>query len=115
MNFLRTSAIATIVVAACFFGTLPRANAGTLPNISGTWYAQGNHSKPCHITQSGTHLTLTSEVDSPATGVFTDPSTISASWSTMPHVNTLSRNHYIGHISQNLTTIHWSNGTFWTR
>ena len=115
MTILRNWAIAAMVVAACVFGFLPSANAGTLPDISGRWYAQGDHSKPCHITQSGSNLTLTNEVSSRATGEFTDPSTISTSWPTISGMNTISRYHYVGHISHNLMTIHWSNGTFWTR
>jgi hypothetical protein len=72
VSFLRRCAIATTVVAACVFGISASANAGTLPDISGRWYAQGDHSKPCHITQSGYNLTLTNEVGSRATWSPTD-------------------------------------------
>lgn len=115
MNALRSYAIATMMVAAYVFGIATSANAGTLPDISGRWYAQGEHSKPCHIAQSGSNVTLTNEAGSRATGEFTDPSTLSTSWPTIPGMNTISRYHYVGHISHDLTTIHWSNGTFWTR
>lgn len=116
MNFLRTSTIATMVLAACVFGAFPTAHAGTLPDISGTWYAQGNGSKPCHIAQSGNNATFTNEVGDRATGRFTDPSTLSTSWPDWHNEhNAGPRSTYIGRISSGLTTIHWSNGTYWTR
>ncbi len=115
MSLLRTAAVATAAIAIYAFGALP-LRAGTLPNITGTWYAQGSASKRCHIRQSGSDVTLTNEIGTRATGVFTDPSTLSTSWPNWPNPSHAGpRSTYFGHISADLTVIHWSNGTYWTR
>src|ERR1700735_743451 len=59
------------------------ASAGTLPNITGTWYANGNPSAPCQISQSGTSVSLSNEQGNAATGQFTDPGTLSTDWGPM--------------------------------
>lgn len=99
------------IAAACaalavIVGTWTTVIAGTLPNISGRWYANGLASKPCSLNQSGTSVTLRNEQGINATGSFTDPSTLSTNWG--PFTIT-------GHISSDLNTITWSNGTYWTR
>jgi hypothetical protein len=116
MHFLRTSTIAIALLAACIFEALGTAHAGTLPDIEGKWYAQGNASKPCHITQSGLNVSLVNEVGDKATGTFADPSTLSTSWPDWHNSQGAGpRSTYVGHISNDLMTIHWSNGTYWTR
>jgi hypothetical protein len=116
MKFLRLSAIAAALVALYVFGAVAATYAGTLPDIEGTWYAQGNPSKPCHISQSGLNVSFTNEIGDRAHGTFTDPSTLSASWPDWHNsMGAGPRSTYTGHISSNLMVIHWSNGTYWTR
>lgn len=83
--------------------------AGTLPNISGVWYAQGDSWKRCHISQSGSSVTLQNEQGRTASATFTNPSTIDADW------GYFGGRHITGTISRNLKRIAWSNGTYWTR
>jgi len=85
-------------------------HAGTLPDITGTWYAQGDRSKRCRIEQSGTSLTLRNEDGWTATGSFVNPSRITTTWGSFG-----SRTTVTGRISNDLLTIRWSNGTYWTR
>lgn len=97
----------TAFTAALFFcGTFGAISAGTLPDISGTWYSGGDHSKRCYIEQSGTSVTLRNEDGQRATGRFVDPSTLETNWG-YARVR--------GAISTDLQTIRWSNSTFWTR
>jgi hypothetical protein len=83
--------------------------AGTLPDITGTWYANGASSKRCEISQSGTSVRLRNEQGKTATGFFTNPSTLTSDWGYFGARN------ITGAISPNLRRISWSNGTFWTR
>ena len=100
----RTLAIAALLAGvALVFGPAPAARAGTLPNISGTWDAQGDRGKRCTISQSGTSITLTNERGQTAHGSFVNPSVITTSWSVE------------GRISGSLDTILWNNSTTWTR
>ncbi|HKU82050.1 MAG TPA: hypothetical protein VJP76_07755 [Candidatus Tumulicola sp.] len=116
MKLIRISAIATAFAILYAFATLTAAQAGTLPDISGTWYAQGNSAKRCHIEQSGLNVSFSNEIGDRAHGKFTDPSTLSASWPDWHNsMGAGPRTTYIGHIANNLMVIHWSNGTFWTR
>src|SRR5215469_1805816 len=109
-----TIAIGALAIFVCSFFTA--ANAGTLPDISGIWYAQGNASKHCHIEQSGLNVSFVNEIGDRAHGEFTDPSTLKASWPDWHNsMGAGPRSTFIGHISNNLMTIHWSNGTYWTR
>jgi hypothetical protein len=85
-------------------------HAGTLPDISGTWYSGGDRSKRCRIEQSGTSLTLRNEDGWTATGKFVNPSEITTTWGSFG-----SRTTVTGRISGDLQTIRWSNSTFWTR
>jgi hypothetical protein len=83
--------------------------AGTLPDITGTWYASGDTSKRCEISQSGTSVKLRNEQGRTATGTFSDPSTLTTDWGYFG-------GHSIrGSISPNLRRIDWSNGTYWSR
>jgi hypothetical protein len=116
MNFLRLSTIAAALLVLYVFGGVAAAYAGTLPDIEGTWYAQGNPSKRCHIEQSGLNVSFTNEIGDQAHGKFTDPSTLSASWPDWHNsMGAGPRTTYTGHISGDLMVIHWSNGTYWTR
>ena len=85
-------------------------HAGTLPDISGTWYAGGDRGKRCRIEQSGVSLTLRNEDGWTATGSFVNPSEITTTWGSFGSRTTIS-----GRISGDLGTIRWSNGTYWTR
>jgi hypothetical protein len=83
--------------------------AGTLPNISGTWYALGNASKRCDIDQSGNSVTFHNAQGQAGRGFFVNPSVVQVDWG------------YAGGralratISADLQRIDWSNGTYWTR
>ncbi|HKE37177.1 MAG TPA: hypothetical protein VKB39_07090 [Candidatus Baltobacteraceae bacterium] len=116
MKLLQASAIAIVLFAVSAMGAHNAAYAGTLPDITGTWYAQGNASKHCHIEQSGLDVSFVNEIGDKAHGVFTDPSTLKASWPDWHNsMGAGPRSTFIGHISNDLNTIHWSNGTYWTR
>ena len=99
------------MVALYVFGTLTATDvrAGTLPNISGRWYANGNSNHHCHISQSGSSVSLTSERGATATGSFVNPSYLATNWGPFGGGN------INGQISNDLRTITWSNGTYWTR
>ena len=102
----------TVVACASFalaFGAWTEARAGTLPDISGTWYANGNRAAACRITQSGNSVSLTNEQGATATGNFVDPSTLSTNWGFFGGAQ------ITGNISSDLRTITWSNGTYWSR
>jgi hypothetical protein len=112
MRLFRTRIARTIAVCAALAIVLAAwsdVRAGTLPNISGTWYANGDSSKPCRISQSGSSVTLTNERGNTATGTFTDPSTLSTDW------GPFAGGHVTGNIGPRLLRINWSNGTYWTR
>ncbi len=94
---------------AVFFASGALGFAGTLPDITGTWYGNGHATRRCQISQSGSSVSLTNEQGATASGTFTDPSTLSTSWTIFGGGNVT------GRISGNLQTITWSNGTYWTR
>jgi hypothetical protein len=100
------------LAAASSLSLLPPApvHAGTLPDISGSWYASGDRGKRCRIEQSGMSLTLRNEDGWTATGRFVNPSEITTSWGSFASKTTIT-----GRISGDLETIRWSNGTYWTR
>lgn len=111
-----TTALAMFASVAFLLGPFPAANAGTLPNISGTWYVGGDHSKRCHISQSGNSISLRNERGQEATGSFVDPSRITTSWPASLYTSMGPRVQIEGRISGNLSTILWSNSTYrWTR
>ncbi len=95
--------------ALAFLGPVA-IHAGTLPDISGTWYSGGDRSKRCRIEQSGSSLTLRNEDGWTGTGKFVNPSEISTTWGSFG-----SRTTVVGRISGDLQTIRWSNSTYWTR
>ncbi len=90
-------------------GLWTEVRAGTLPNISGTWYANGNPTGRCHVSQSGNSVTLSNERGATATGHFVDPSTLSTDW------GGFNGGRITGTISSDLRRITWSNGTYWSR
>jgi len=114
---MKRVASAFLILASVVLPLLPSApaRAGTLPNISGTWYMGGDHSKRCRITQSGNSITLTNERGQTATGHFTDPSNIATNWPSSLHTSLGPKTQVYGRISPNLDTILWNNSTFWTR
>jgi len=72
------------------------------PDISGTWLANG---KTTSIAQSGGNLTITNENGGQTPGFFTPSGQIDAtSWGDL-----------IGTLSDNNTTITWSNNSVWTK
>ncbi len=101
--------IALAVLSALCFSSPSPIHAGTLPDISGTWYAGGDRSKRCEIQQSGLTLTLRNEDGWKATGTFLNPSEISTKWGSFGSTTV------VGRISGDLQTIRWSNSTYWTR
>lgn len=94
---------------AIAFGVLAQAHAGTLPDISGTWYANGNPVARCNISQSGSSVSLTNERGTSASGRFVDPGRLSTDWGIM------NGGQITGTISSDLRRINWSNGTYWSR
>lgn len=104
---IRLVATLTSLVIALALSTEVRA--GTLPDISGTWYANGNPAAPCHISQSGNSVSLSNERGVTATGNLVDPSTLSTNW------GLLNGGQISGTISSDLRRISWSNGTYWSR
>lgn len=105
----KAAAIALLGILALLVHLPEAVRAGTLPDITGTWYANGDSSKRCEISQSGTSVSLRNEQGGTATGTFSDPSTLTTDWGYFG-------GHSIrGSISANLRRIDWSNGTYWTR
>ena len=110
MHTVRKTLFLAAIAVSASLGLLPGAvRAGTLPNITGTWYANGDTSKRCEISQSGTSVTLRNEQGRTANGRFTDPGTIDTDW------GYFGGSHITGAISPDLRRITWSNGTYWTR
>lgn len=100
-------ALAVFLAAATFVVAISSATrAGTLPDITGTWYFGGDHFKRCRIEQSGLSVTLTNESGQTGRGMFVNSTTLSTTWSGVQ---------ITGNISSDLQTIRWSNGTYWTR
>ena len=90
--------------ARCYRGG--DSGGGRLPNLQGTWYQSGDHSKPCSISQSRDSLTFTNEQGKRAQGSFTDSRHITSSWSGRT-IN--------GTLVNNAGQINWDNGTMWSR
>jgi hypothetical protein len=101
--------LAVCATLAIAFGMSTRAHAGTLPDITGTWYANGNRSAACRVSQSGSSVSLTNEQGKTATGRFVDPGRLSTDWGLM------NGGQITGTISSDLRRISWSNGTYWSR
>jgi hypothetical protein len=102
----RVAIYASFVIALCVSA---QVRAGTLPDISGRWHANGNSGAVCHITQSGTSVSLVNQNGVRATGNFDSPSTLSTDW------GVFNGGRITGTISGNLRKINWSNGSYWTR
>ena len=101
--------IALTALGALSFSSPAHVRAGTLPDISGTWYASGDRFKRCRIEQSGSSLTLRNEDGWTAIGRFLNPSEITTTW------GGFGARTIVGRISGDLQTIRWSNSTYWTR
>lgn len=97
---------ASLAIVFCVWA---QVRAGTLPDIGGTWYPNGNHSIRCHISQSGSSVSLNNGQGGTGTGRFTNPSTLSTDW------GTFNGGRITGTISSDLRRIDWSNGTYWSR
>lgn len=110
MMHVGKAAVLALAVTLLFLAyTTHFVRAGTLPNITGTWLANGDPSKRCRITQAGTSVTVTNEQGLTANSTFNDPTTLDTNWGYM------GGRHVTGTISANLRRIDWSNGTYWTR
>lgn len=107
---MKASLIALAVVGTLASWNPTPSRAGTLPDISGTWFANGDSFKRCRIEQSGSSLTLRNEDGWTATGSFVNPSEITTTWGSFGSRTTIT-----GRISGDLMMIRWSNGTYWTR
>jgi hypothetical protein len=111
---MRRTLAVLLAVAGFGLAVSGAIRAGTLPNITGTWYFAGDHAKRCRIEQSGTSVTLTNESGQTGRGTFVNSTTLSTTWNAWssgfgPNVQ------ITGNISSDLQTIRWSNGTYWTR
>jgi len=109
---MRRAGIAFLIMSVAILAALPKTLlAGTLPDISGTWYAYGDMTKRCHISQSGRSVTVTNEQGQTAQGNFVnnDPNRLNTHW------GGFAGGQIFGTISSDLRRIDWSNGTYWTR
>ena len=75
-------------------------------SLTGTRYAQGNHSQSCSIRQRGNNLELSNESGDHASGQITGKRELTTNWNGTPIAGT---------VTLNGTRINWDNGTFWTR
>ena len=85
-------------------------NSGTivLPNIAGTWYREGDWSRPASVGQSGERLTFTNELKPPMSsrGRFLGPREVVAEdW----------EGGLRGTLSNDGRRISWANGSTWQR
>jgi hypothetical protein len=109
---MKGTGAAVLLLAFAVLAWLPKTLlAGTLPDISGTWYAYGDASKRCHISQSGRSVTVTNEGGVTAHGNFVqnNPSRLNTHW------GPAAGGQIFGNISNDLQRIDWSNGTYWIR
>lgn len=77
-----------------------------IPQLGGTWFANGDHSKQCSIRQRGNKLDLRNEVGQSASGSFDSRRGITTSWNGQV---------IDGRVSHHGNRIDWSNGTYWIR
>jgi hypothetical protein len=75
------------------------------PNLTGTWYANGDRSRSCSIKQRRGNLTLHNEQGQSATGNFNGRQ-ITTNWAGSA---------ISGTITQGGNRINWDNGTYWIR
>ena len=75
-------------------------------NLTGTWYAQGNHSQSCSIRQRGNNVELSNQSGDHASGQITGKRQVTTNWNGTS---------IVGAVTANGNRINWDNGTFWTR
>ena len=75
-------------------------------NLTGTWYAQGNHSQSCSIRQRGNNVELSNQSGDHGSGQITGKRQVTTNWNGTSIVGT---------VTANGNRINWDNGTFWTR
>jgi hypothetical protein len=75
-------------------------------NLTGTWYANGDRSRSCSISQRHGNLNLQNESGQGATGYFNGSRNVTTNWS-----GTTIR----GIILHGGDRINWDNGTYWIR
>ncbi len=76
------------------------------PNLTGTWFANGDRSRSCSIRQRHGRLSLQNESGQGANGNFNDSRHISTNWAGTA---------IQGRIRQHGNRIDWDNGTYWIR
>lgn len=76
------------------------------PNVDGTWYRGGDHSKGCYIKQHRRNLNLTNESGQAGWGQTDGRWHLTTNWNGR-QIN--------GSLSRDGNTIYWDNGTTWTR
>ncbi len=76
------------------------------PNLTGTWFANGDRTRSCSIRQRHGRLRLQNESGQAASGSFDDGRHITTIWSG----NTIQ-----GRIRQHGNRIDWDNGTYWVK
>lgn len=79
---------------------------GLFPQLTGTWYANGDPSRRCSIRQRRGDLDLRNEVGQTASGSFVRRHLIATHW----NGGTIQ-----GRISRDGNRIDWDNGTWWVR
>jgi hypothetical protein len=84
----------------------PTGGSSHRPNLDGTWYRDGNRSQACSIQQKKVSLRLKNESGQAATGAFDNSHHITTNWP---------EGQIGGTISPDGNTIHWDNGTSWSR
>jgi hypothetical protein len=75
------------------------------PNLTGTWYANGDRSRSCSISQRRGNLSLHNELGQSATGNFNGRQ-LTTNWAGSA---------ISGSIAQGGNRINWDNGTYWIR
>ena len=79
---------------------------GYVPQLTGTWFANGDRSRRCTISQQQGSLSLQNEVGQTANGSFVRRRDITTNWNGTV-IN--------GRVSRDGDRIDWSNGTYWLR
>lgn len=79
---------------------------GHLPQLAGTWFANGDRARPCSIRQRRGDLDLRNEAGQWASGSFIRGHLITTNWN---------GDVIQGRISHHGNRIDWSNGTWWIR
>jgi len=79
---------------------------GYVPQLTGTWFANGDRSRRCSINQQQGSLSLQNEAGQTASGSFVRRRDITTNWN---------GNVINGHLSRDGNRIDWSNGTYWVR